>query len=58
MASQEQARRANNIKAKIDKTQENDKCRMCGKAEECKLGSVVTASWPKRSIKDDIIGLE
>ena len=34
MAAQEQAIRTNNIKAKIDKTQENSKCRMCGKAEE------------------------
>ena len=34
MAAQEQAIRNNNIKAKIDKTQENSKCRMCGKTEE------------------------
>ena len=34
MALQEQAIRTNNITAKIDKTQENSKCRMCGKAEE------------------------
>ena len=34
MAAQEQAIRTNNLKAKIDKTQENSKCRMCGKAEE------------------------
>ena len=34
MAAQEQAIRTNNIKTKIDKTQENGKCRMCGKAEE------------------------
>ena len=34
MASQEQAIRTNSIKAKIDRTQENSKCRMCGKAEE------------------------
>ena len=33
MAAQEQAIRTNNIKAKIDKTQENSKCRTCGKAE-------------------------
>ena len=33
MATQEQAIR-NNIKVKIDKTQENSKCRMCGNAEE------------------------
>ena len=35
MAAQEQATRTNNIKAKIDKTQEDSKCRTCGKAEEC-----------------------
>ena len=29
MAAQEQAIRTNNIKAKIDKTQENSKCRIC-----------------------------
>ena len=29
-----QAIRSNNIKAKIDKTQENSKCRILGKAEE------------------------
>ena len=34
MVAQEQAIRTNNIKAKIDKTQENSKCRMCGKAKE------------------------
>ena len=34
MAAQEQAIRTNNIKATIDKVQENSKCRMCGKAEE------------------------
>ena len=35
MAAQEQAIRNNkSIKAKIDKTQENSKCRMCTKAEE------------------------
>ena len=35
MAAQEQATRTNNIKAKIDKTQEDSKCTTCGKAEEC-----------------------
>ena len=34
MAAQKQVIRTNNIKAKIDKTQENNKCKMCGKAEE------------------------
>ena len=34
MAAQEQAIITNNIEAKIDKTQESRKCRMCGKAEE------------------------
>ena len=34
MAAQEQVIRTNNIKAKIDKTHENSKCRMLGKAEE------------------------
>ena len=34
MATQEQTIRTNNIKAKIEKTQESSKCRMCGKAEE------------------------
>ena len=34
MAAQGQAIRTNNIKAKIDKTQEKNKCRMCGKAED------------------------
>ena len=29
-----QAIRINNIKVKIDKTQENSKCRICRKAEE------------------------
>ena len=33
MAAQEQAIRTNNIKAKIEKTQENSKCRLCGKLE-------------------------
>ena len=34
MATQEQAIRTNNIKARIDKTQENSECRIHGKAEE------------------------
>ena len=34
MAAQKQVIRTNNIKTKIDKTQENNKCKMCGKAEE------------------------
>ena len=34
IVTQEQTIRTNNIKAKIDKTQKNSKCRMCGKAEE------------------------
>ena len=34
MTAQEQAIRINTIKAKTDKTQENSKCRMCGKAED------------------------
>ena len=33
MVAQEQAIRTNNIKAKIDKTRENNNCRMCGKAK-------------------------
>ena len=36
MAAQRQAIRTNNIKAKIDKTQKYNKCRMCEKAGECK----------------------
>ena len=34
MAAQEQAIRTNVIKAKIDKTQEESKCRMCGRVDE------------------------
>ena len=34
MAAQEQAVRTNLVKAKIDKTQEDSACRMCGKADE------------------------
>ena len=34
MATQEQDIRTNNRKGKIDKTQENSKCRVYGKAEE------------------------
>ena len=34
MAAQEQAVRTNLVKAKIDKTQEDSTCRMCGKADE------------------------
>ena len=33
-ATKEQFIRTNNIKAKIDKTQENSKCKISGKAEE------------------------
>ena len=35
MAAQRQAIRTNNIKAKIDKTQKYNKCRMCEKDGEC-----------------------
>ena len=35
MAAQEQAIRTSDVKAKIDKTQENSKYRIFGKAEEC-----------------------
>ena len=34
IAAQEQVIRTNKVKADIDKTQENSKCRMCRKAEE------------------------
>ena len=34
MAVQEQAIRTNAIKAKIDKTQAESKCRLCGKVDE------------------------
>ena len=34
LAAQEQAIRTNLIKAKIDNTQEESKCRMCGKVDE------------------------
>ena len=34
LAAQEQAIRTNLIKAKIDKTQEDSRCRMCGKVDE------------------------
>ena len=34
MVTQEQVIRTNNIKTKTDKTQENSKCRTCGKPEE------------------------
>ena len=34
MAAQNNAVRTNNIKARIDKTQQNSKCRLCGDREE------------------------
>ena len=34
MAAQEQAIRTNAIKAKIDKTQEESKCKMCGQVDK------------------------
>ena len=34
MAAQEQTLRTNLVKAKIDKSQEDSECRMCGKADE------------------------
>ena len=34
MAAQEQTIRTNAIKAKIDKTQAESKCRLCGKVDE------------------------
>ena len=63
MAAQEQAIRTNNLKSKIDKTQEKSKCRMCGKAEES-INHVLSERivpylcYPKRKIKDDMIYLK
>ena len=34
MAAEEQVTRTNNIKAMVDKTPKNSKCRICGKAQE------------------------
>ena len=34
MAAQEQAIRTNVMKARIDRTQEKSKCRMCGRADD------------------------
>ena len=34
MAAQNSAIRTNHIKAKIDKTQQNSKCRLCGDSDE------------------------
>ena len=34
MAAKEQAQRTNLVKAKIDKSQEDSKCRICGKADK------------------------
>ena len=50
MAAQQQATRTNNIKAKIDKTQENSKCRRCGKAEECV--NQVLSEYTKIALKE------
>ena len=50
MAAQEQAIRTNNIKAKIDKTQENSKCRMCEKTEES--ANYVLSKWSKLAQKE------
>ena len=56
---QEQVIRTNNIEAKIDKTQENSKCRMCGKAE-LSVNHVLSecSKLAKRSVKDDMVSLE
>ena len=54
MAAQEQAIRTNNIKAKIGKTKENSKCRMCGKAEEsvnhmlCECSTLAQKEYKRR----------
>ena len=60
MITQEQVIRTNNTNAKIDKTEENSQCRMCGKAEESV--NHVLSEWrnlaQKRSIKYDMIGFE
>ena len=50
MVAQEQAIKTNNIKAKIDKTQENSKCRMCGKTEESL--NLVLSEWSKLAQKE------
>ena len=56
---QEQVIRTNNIKAKIDMTQENSKCRICGKAE-LSVNHVLgeCSKLAKRSVKDDMVSLE
>ena len=50
MAAQEQAIRTNNIKAKINKTQENSKCRMYEKTEES--ANHVLSKWSKLAQKE------
>ena len=50
MVTQEQAIKTNNIKAKIDTTQENSKCRMCGKTEESL--NLVLSEWSKLAQKE------
>ena len=50
MAAQKQAIEANVVKAKIDKTQAESKCRLCGKVGE------TVRSWHKGSIKGDMTG--
>ena len=37
IAAQDSAIRTNHIKARIDKTQQNSKCRLCGDRDESKL---------------------
>ena len=49
MTAQEQAIRKNAIKAKIDKTQAESKCRLCGKVDE-------TVRHPKGSLKGGMNG--
>ena len=53
LAAQEQAIRTNLIKAKIDKTQEDSRCRMCGKVDETINNA---AKWLKKNTRIDMTG--
>ena len=61
MVALEQAIRTNNIKAKIDKSQENSKCKIIGKAEDSEnhaLSECSKFAQKEYELVDDMIGLE
>ena len=55
IAAQDNAVRTNHIKARIDKTQQNSKCKLCGDRDET-INHIIAENLRRRNIRLDMIG--